>query len=425
LNKEVLSDYGLRERQENKKAIALATSDLAAGKKYYKSSYTLLNAPVGWHAPYESIWPQIPIYGTLIIALSPIATERFGAYHGFQTSDIDRLVSFAKDTGHVAFVLNGQPEEYVGLDFLNPIFTEFRPRVELGLFGTEFTSQVDKFKEAFIEFDTLASLSFYKYAKTISKEQDVLREFGPGVDVYSRVKLSANAFAALEMLGYHEIKEVISRALTEEPVLALRLLNTLNTLIVDPRADPFDAIHNVTQRTIENTIADLGKDVNVRLDQDSHLSICEIGKFLMNKLSPYPTSFEACRAMCDTYKHYDLQQVMLALQQAARAEDYSEIKSESEQLSEILENIWNDTSKIGSRVNLIRAGIPLSIALLGEVAAGPIGAVTGGLLAKLGYEVLEKFMEMKTDSISEKIAKYSAPNYLVNVFNFKKRYDLK
>ncbi len=292
----------------------------------------------------------------------------------------------------------------------------------MGLLGNEFISKTKEFDDAFIEFDTLANISFYKYVEQASRSPNVKRYYGPGVDVNKRVRLVAYTFASLEILGYHELKEYISCALTEQPILALRLLETLSVLIVDPRSNPFDAIHNVTRRELESTLVDLPKKVAADSGLDLRPPICEIGKFLMNKLAPYPTSFEACREMCDSYKHYDLHQVMLALQQAVKTEDYSGIRSESKQLSDILDNIWDDTKKIIKRANLIRAGIPLSIALLGEVAAGPIGASVGGLLAKLGYDTVEKVIEIKTDSLSEKIAKYSVPNYLVNIFDFKKKY---
>ncbi len=107
MNKELLSEYGVREREENQKTIALAKTHFEAGKIYYKSRYTHLKAPVGWFAPFESIWPQIPPYGTLIIELMPIAAERFAAYHGFDISDIDQLIDFARGTGRIGFVLGG------------------------------------------------------------------------------------------------------------------------------------------------------------------------------------------------------------------------------------------------------------------------------------------------------------------------------
>jgi hypothetical protein len=62
-------------------------------------------------------------------------------------------------------------------------------------------------------------------------------------------------------------------------------------------------------------------------------------------------------------------------------------------------------------------------AVLGAVAAGPV-AFVGGLLAGLGYTITEKILELETDSISERIAKSLTPNYLVNIFDFKKKHRL-
>jgi hypothetical protein len=197
----------------------------------------------------------------------------------------------------------------------------------------------------------------------------------------------------------------------------------MNALIVDPRADPFEAIHNLTKRELERSVADLPKEVTASLSDELRPSICEIGMFLMNRLAPYPTSFEACRAICDKFRHYDLYKVMTSLQEAVKAEDCSVIQSKSRDLSELFDKVWNDSNRPQTYANVVRGGVIMGVAVLGGVAAGPIGAV-GGLLAGLGYNVVEKIIESKTDSVSEKIARQLVPNYLVNILDFRKKYDL-
>lgn len=91
--------------------------------------------------------------------------------------------------------------------------------------------------------------------------------------------------------------------------------------------------------------------------------------------------------------------------------------------SEILDNVWSDKT-IPRRVKDLQIGIPLFMAAIGGVAAGPIGA-TGGFLAGLGYNLAEKIIDLNTEGLSERLAKLKTKSYQANIYDFKKKYNCK
>jgi len=54
-------------------------------------------------------------------------------------------------------------------------------------------------------------------------------------------------------------------------------------------------------------------------------------------------------------------------------------------------------------------------------AAGPIGAA-GGFLAGLGYSVADRFIDLKTEGLSERLAKLKTRSYQANIYDFKQKY---
>jgi hypothetical protein len=182
--------------------------------------------------------------------------------------------------------------------------------------------------------------------------------------------------------------------------------------IVDVRSDAwafaFDEIH-------ESSILPFG------ISSECIRFPFEIGKFLTQKLTYAPEGLAACRELMYHYDKYDLQKVQESLNKAV-VENHPEVLNKSaEELSEILDNVWNDQT-IPWRIKGLRVGIPLSIAAIGSVAAGPIGAV-GGFLAGLGFEVASKFLDLKTEGLSETLAKLKMKSYQSNIYDFKKKYN--
>jgi len=424
MDKEFLINYKAKEiSEQNTLERKFIDSPDTAVKEYIYSRCPALSKPLGVAVNGESIWPQIPLYGTLIVPLVPITEKFFGECHGFDIFDIEPLVDFARGTGKITFTLGDDPEEYAGLDFLDPIFTELKPRLDY--FARKFSqmANVDQYRAGLVEFDTLAGINFYNYLDSINAHfSEVL---GPNSNPSSVYKFLGDVFASLGVLGFTHLKESVADAIVEDPRAAFGLLNLFGVIIIDPTTDPLHPIRNISQEKFDRYKVDLAKydsthEMESRIPQRPYS--CEIGKFLMKKLQPYPESFDACRKMCDDYKHQDLQNALNALQEAVIDRDYSTIRERNMLLSEKLDNVWADADKFGSTINKARNAITISLAVVGAVASGPIGPIGGGLLASIGYNVADKILETKTDSISKSVAKLITPNYLVNVFKFKKKY---
>jgi hypothetical protein len=430
LDKEFLNNYSAKETEEVERILRLPLDESV---QEYRKRFPRIQEPIAWSHGGMSIWPQIPLCGTLIVGLAPAAqdfanTKPFAAFLGFDPEDVPQLVDFARNTGKVAFVLSKDPKEYAGLGFLDPIFLELKPPRAVATFP--YTPQEAKrFRLKKAEFETLARNNVYKDMEKM--EASPLRKMlGPGYDFQHAFRATANTYAILDYLGYRDLTNLVSDALLEPDAgnsqvqMARVLLGLYGELIVTPSTELLKGIHNMNLAGyLDPTSLLLGKDNADRGISSLLPRSFEIGKFLMKKLIPYPIGFEACRAMCDRYDHYDLQHVLSSLQQAARVADYSEIHDETKNLTDVLENAWRDCKKVGTRQKMFSFGIPMAMAILGTAAGGLTGPY-GGLLAGLGFALGEKFIEIKTDSISERIAKHFAQSYLVNIFDFRKKYTV-
>ena len=146
----------------------------------------------------------------------------------------------------------------------------------------------------------------------------------------------------------------------------------------------------------------------------------EIGRFLFHKLTNAAVNLHGCQVLIDEYNAYDLEKVQETLNEAVLTNDPFAISKSADDLSQILDNIWDDKN-ISSRIEGLKIGIPISLAVIGALASGIPGSFEG-LLAGLGYNVIDKIMEMKNESISEKILKFRMKSYQANIYDFKKTY---
>jgi hypothetical protein len=120
-----------------------------------------------------------------------------------------------------------------------------------------------------------------------------------------------------------------------------------------------------------------------------------------------------------------LRQVVNSLQRAVSEKDYSAIESGTSRLSEALDNVWADSRHVERNRNAISAGMTIGLGLVGSIASGPIGPAIGGLLSGFGFQVLEQILQVKTDSISDRLSKWITPDYLVNIYEFKREHAIK
>jgi hypothetical protein len=140
----------------------------------------------------------------------------------------------------------------------------------------------------------------------------------------------------------------------------------------------------------------------------------------MSKLTYAPEGLDACKELLYHYNAYDLQKVQKAMNEGIMTNQPDVINKSVTELSEILDNIWEDKT-LPRRIRGLQIGIPLSMAAIGCAAAGPIVA-TGGFLAGLGFNVADKFIDLGTESLSERIAKLKTKSYQANIYDFKRRY---
>ena len=424
MNREFLKNYNAKESEEIDR---ISRFPMPQAINEYKKRFPHIQEPIAWSHGRMSIWPQIPLCGTLMVRLSPLAndfakTKPFAVYHGFDAADVEDLVTFARRTGRISFVLGREPIEYLGLDFLDPIFQELKPPRDQG--GVRHTAQQwQRLENKKVEFDTLAKNTLYK--EMMKEEATPLRPMlGPGFDIRHTFRAYANTYGILDLLGYTQLTQLILDALLEPDAgNARQLLSIYQELIAAPAWELIKGIHNVNPAGLLNPVPLLlgkpeGNEVLTTLPRS-----LEIGKFLMQKLVPYPTGFEACRAMCDRYDHYDLQRVLCSLQEGVSGADYSEIESDRIKLTNLFENVWQDSIKVEQRKKMFGAGIPLALAVLGSTAGGLAGSFTG-LLAGLGFAVADKLVDIQTDSLSEMAARHLTKGYLVNIFDFRKRYGV-
>jgi hypothetical protein len=353
----------------------------------------------------NGIYPQIPFCGSLIIEIPPYPKRTYEAEFA-PISEIPKLVEFAKDTGKIQFEIVSPPTHYADLNFLDPIL-EMKPPWSCQIPTEYFISERD-LKKVSAGFTSLGNLGFFNWFRhqPISSnlgENGVLKAILNMRDTYLFLKINNNPLA-----------EEIENQLVDNYSTAFELLIISRAFITDRMRDNRRDIVNFSLEDLQ-----LQNRISIGHNALTPKFPCEIGSFLMTKLTYAPPNLEACKELMYHYNAYDLRKVQQSLNEAI-IDMKPELLNESKNaLSEILDNIWADKT-IERKIQGIQAGIPLSMAVIGSLAAGPIGAA-GGLLAGLGYSVLDKTIDLGTSGFSEKAAKLSSKSYQVNIFDFKKK----
>lgn len=419
MDKEFLENYHAKEREEINtylEKLNFGDSDISYPNK---KRFHKLKEPVGEaYFPNKSIWPQIPIFGSLIIQIQPTSENLFFQAHGIERKNLDDLIDFSKETGKVQFMINGNPESFTGLDFLSPLFEELDPPIT---YFKPIASLIkpEKFKKHTIEFDILINLpaqtgtSFKNFYEKITEL---------GVTNYNLNEvLNENRiyYSFFKTYGYNELLKYFEKLLLIDEKSAALFFADMGKFIVDPKIRTFESSKVIPFEILK----DLKSSIN-KSDLNEEYKVYEIGKFLLeNKLTFMPESFDACKDVIARYDQEDLYKVSESLHKGVNESNPDLVNKKNIELSDILENVWSD-AKLENRIKGVNYGIPISMALIGTLAAGPVGG-TVGLMSSLGINVISEIIGVNQDSIGEKLAKKTLPNHIVNIFDFKEKYKCK
>jgi len=431
LDREYLEDYEQKEKEEYSRVIKRIMDDsFSFEKDRYPPNerFFKIQKPVARMTSVGTtlgdFWVQVPFSGSLVLMLPPCPLSDYERDQ-FKESEIPALIDFIKETGKIQVVLNCNPTRYEGLDHLNPFFKELKPPVveliPLSILGNE-----TEIREAYYTFDTLAEIRFYSYMRnTISsyyKEEPTYyhsKTFSLLRGMFARVYVVLKLQCSTRVLA-----EEIENSLIDNPEIAWDLLGVCQDFIVNSFMNMTYDVANYSKDWLAAT------DLLPLVFRPREIRFpFEIGRCLLKKLTYAPKGLRACHDILDHYNNYDLQRVFESLNEAITTNHPDIVERKTSELSEILDNIWDDQT-IPKRIEGIKVGLPLSIAAIGGVAggllAGQSGMGTGGFLAGLGFKIAEKAADkifgVKGEGITEKLAKLGIKSYQANVYDFKKKY---
>jgi hypothetical protein len=409
MKKEWLDNYEQQELAEYKKFLDNFLQDPSTAVKNYfiGNRFQKVNNPLALTGS-SNIWSQIPFYGTSIVPVTTLDQgSHIGAYGWGRESDINNLISLSRETGRVQFVLVNHPTSFANekYNYLEPILSELRPPLVYNLSSVLFDSL--ELSKAINEFHYIADYRFIPAARRQPELQSQVYKF-------------AEIYAGIKLLGYQQIIDKLNVLLVSDVKLASTYLNLYSGLIEIPRLDPFvtgyDAIYSVDS----NLINEMSQKIPEATKLESKLFPDEIGNFLLRKLVFNAEGYHACVSLIDKYKQVDLHKLLESLQQGCNSQNVDLIKSNTQELSVVLDNLWNDAKNVARLSEGISYGFPAVLGIIGFLAQQNIVGY-GGLLASLGIGMINK----KVPFISDKISKLINKNYLVTIHDFKTKYNIK
>lgn len=413
---EFLQDYEAREAEKTNKFMKRLDEGKVAQNENYppKERFIKLKEPIA--EPFVNIWGVVPFYGSTIAKLVPKDNKKaFDETHeniGYNSHKIDEMMDFQKETGRIQFALTMPPTYYKNLEFLEPLFHELEPPT-LAYDSVSFVGK-ELDKKYNIEFKTLAEFGFNRYIEYATKE------FGNSNLTYTTAKLDdyASRYSVIKASGYEELADEIGTLMLIDYSKAYQYLILFGILISNPQKSLFKPICNFDKSFIDSA-NEFGNSYDIGINNDVPY---EIGKFLLNKTTFYPETMSGCNKVIQDYDDQELYKVLGALNDGVRRTNIDVIEDKKIDMSEILDNVWNDAERLRMEAAGIRFGVSLNLGLIGEIAAGLPGL---GIMAGLGFTAVDNFWGMQNDSVSEKIAKFVSPNYLVSIYDFKKKHALK
>jgi hypothetical protein len=409
-----LQDYQREEREQIQAFLKLVSegrfqsADIFPPEKRFKN----LHFPITYRGSAEiPIWPLVAFSGSAIIPIMPIEKEQFESFHKFKISDIEQMVSFAEDTGKLQFLLMRQPTDYYKLDFLEPIFKRLKPPQFMGIPIYEYAKH-DVLSQYYKEFTAIANSGFRDYVRRVSNVGHNKRAFDSLM-----TNLQGN-YMMLRAISNIEFSEEFAQLFRSDFENAGKLLEIIDILVLRPLRNPLKCMDAYPLEMIR-----IGQSLGLDNAFKSNMRFpCELGRLLMQKITCYPESLEACKQITARYDDQDVIKLLQAVNEGVIKNNPEIVEKTEKELSAALDNIWNDKSLL-RRINGIRFGVPLILGAIGTVAGGLSGGYAG-LLSGLGFDAADKLFEYRGDAFSEKISKFLTPSYQAIIFDFQKRYPL-
>ena len=416
MDKEFLEDYAQREWAEIEKYFqGMSEGKITKLDRFPPNCrFTKITEPVTYLSQINiPLWSVVAFSGSTIIPLYPVEERFFESIYGLKTNQINEIVSFTEETGKIQFVLMKDPRDYQGLDFLEPIFQRLRPPKAEGIHPLEFVTDGED-KKFFEEYLVLADLGFVDFFKREFKYNGNKFLLNSNLVTFSRNYVMAKVFAN------PAFSQEIEDALVSDYQRFYEIMMALSIFIFDPMFNPLQCTQcfDIEQyREVAQWASREG------IETKNRPFPCELGRLLMQKLTHYPESLEACKQLSAIYKETDVQKLFMAISESVMLRQSSIVEQKGTELSSILDDLWNDKG-VTKKIDGIRFGVPLALGVVGTVSAAISGSFTG-LLSGLGFDVMDNLFQLKEESITEKIAKAFSSSQQVAIFDFKKRYSIK
>jgi hypothetical protein len=322
------------------------------------------------------------------------------------------MTYFAEETGKIQFVLMRKPTDYCGLDFLNPIFERLRPPQFIGIPPDEFASR-DVLTKYYGEFSSLANRGFRNYVRRTCS-------YASSKNVFDSIMVNLQGnYMLIEALAASDIGKDLKESLVSDYERSMDIINVMDMLVLRPLRNPLHCTEGYSLEFLRKAHRFITKH---GIKTQAEPFPCEVGRLLMRKLTHYPESLEACKQLAAQYAEEDVDKLINAINDGILKNKPDIVEKSENELSLTLDNIWENKS-LQRRITGIRFGVPLLLGAVGTIASGLSGSYMG-LLSGIGFDVLDKILELKKESFSEKVSKAFCSSYQAIIFDFRKKYSL-
>lgn len=360
----------------------------------------------------------MPLYKSTIISIPPWSQQRFKDFFGWGTSkDIENLVDLAQQTGRIQFTLINSAVEYENLEWLDPVFLELKPPLPMDISAKMFQGE---------DYD-LAMKEFYAAAK-VHLIPFLLHKyplFSYSLNFrWKRYKDYESDYVSLKLGGYQEIAKKLLHLMAVDFELAHSYFTVFGNLLASPLASSIDVTYNLTclhdKKEYEPSLAKIsGYDMGHLRSKEDELLIPDIGKFLMSNQTYALTGFDASKELMGMYDDEDIPNLINAIQQGCKKKKIDVLRSKSEDLNTILNNVWKDADRISKISNMTNYAFTVSIGICGQLVGELLGTHFGGILASIGVKTVDRFL---IPNISDKLTRTLSPDHLLVIHDFKQRY---